>query len=1034
MAELDYLLTFADIPFCSDKGDDGLFLDLIDPDLKEDTDLFVRGQHPLPELMDEVNRILSFQYLHDFTPPATYPGRKLGALAKQWQEICQPSPAVRVGDWFYPNGACRWSVFRGLATSSMVAAMLAATGGNSSASFTMRNVPSTPYAQPDANYTLESFLYMLPPRPLGELGGTFDGLYLVTLVDERYYWQNSPISLRVTKDTTWASLISQIATALSVTISGSAVPVAYGQPEPDSQLWTNMENVAVLLDAIAFNIGRVVVRGLDGTYQLLSPSESQTIVGTNRVAPVTRMAGGNMFAPPTEGLPVGDLRPARNAVVPSSVTVTFPKYVRGDDPVPHFLNSRYANQRPSCWFEESYGDTHNIEVPVASGGSLVLGLTGTGDHVLHTTAKALYETEAAATGSPANVSDLTALALQAAQDFYNGQVAAALDEVYPGTYHWVPEGIHDILWTWSERVRHVSTRVTRSPWNQIVTEFQHSAPAIAGSTNVVRGVGGPSVPQTWRDNLLQLSGQITADLNSNLQSGDMVASLVTVANFPTQNRWKGTVDNEICLFEGTSGGTTVSIAQRGIDGSIQTAHLVGAPVTQQLPNTTYGVNLVTSEKMQWIFPGVHSSGGITEAVIVPQTQTVRIFSASGRSLGGVNHYSGQVLSYDTLNGLYTAEETIWVRERNDEPVVSGKRYDGQLAGHSLEGAVSPVYLINTVGSGIVEAGSHTLLWPPVHTDTVSGAPALGSLIVGNSGNLWQRFPIGNSGEVLTVSPTSNQSVIWSPPTASVGSGTIEWFHIKECGISGIQCSGYIFNHHLTINVIRSGNIASGAIPGGGAGEDWSSVPQVGSGTRGECWFVAGEPVGPTSVQFAFTGDRIYAAPFLVAAHVNVAAAGIRVGNVVADHSGFIRLGLYRDGGQHDHYPSSLVTQMSGPLVCIFENTETFQQGNIVSGELEPGIYWWLAYTQNLGGFGNIGVHAISPVNDILYMNRMFGFDPTASGGVLGTNKKKCLGERTFTYPGDNAALPDPAPAFFPLSGHWSTEVVSEFPAIFHRYD
>src|SRR6185312_6998421 len=131
---------------------------------------------------------------------------------------------------------------------------------------------------------------------------------------------------------------------------------------------------------------------------------------------------------------------------------------------------------------------------------------------------------------------------------------------------------------------------------------------------------------------------------------------------PTQNRWKAEIDNEIIEFEGTSGGILfgadvdgnatiglgvvnpigyyVDVAQnqtnaqgltlyaRGIDSTIQDGHIVGALVNQKVPNTTYGVNVITSEKGQF----VHFSDwgeGIQGVNLIPQTQTVFVYDGWG---------------------------------------------------------------------------------------------------------------------------------------------------------------------------------------------------------------------------------------------------------------------------------------------------------------------------------------------------------------------------------------------------------------------
>src|SRR5207249_2199775 len=127
--------------------------------------------------------------------------------------------------------------------------------------------------------------------------------------------------------------------------------------------------------------------------------------------------------------------------------------------------------------------------------------------------------------------------------------------------------------------------------NQSVSEFQHSAPPLSGFTNVPKGVGGPSVAQSWIDSqqneppsFLATSGTtpppsippINTSLAASLAPTDSRAVFQDVHYLPTQNRWRGKVENEILLFEGTSGGIAdqnvngfrVDVVYHGIDGTI----------------------------------------------------------------------------------------------------------------------------------------------------------------------------------------------------------------------------------------------------------------------------------------------------------------------------------------------------------------------------------------------------------------------------------------------------------------------------------
>lgn len=518
MTALSFSLTFASVPFLNDDARSYQFSRGVG---EVEGRSPVRKQQPEGWLWDEVERVLPTEYLQDFTYQQEYPGRNTGSLARHTRFYTDPSDKIRLGDYYYPVGATRWSYYRGLATSSMAKAMLAATQGNKPATFT---ISSEPISQGIAgkSYTVSTQMYMLPPRPLGELVGDFDGLYLITLVDERYFWQQGPITLHPTFSTTWADLLSQIATYLGIQLSYSSISSAYLTPEPDSHLWSNQEDVALYLDAIAYNIGRVLVRAYDGTYSLMTPEASLAQARANRTdstGAVIREMGGDCFYSGSK-LPVGSLQKSRN-ILPTAIRVTFPKYVT-DSTVPHFAEFRGNWSR---WFLDSYNGTYAIDTPITSGGALFSGLSGgpfvsgvggghvsgNGTYTIFNTAKALYATDSLATsGTPSNVSGLTALAGQIARDFYTQNGVDGLDEVYLGILNWTPEGLHDIVFSWSVRSRIASTRVIRPEWNSIVRDMQHCTPAVGG------GVGYNWVPGMYISSGYTIAGNSGTSLNINI--------------------------------------------------------------------------------------------------------------------------------------------------------------------------------------------------------------------------------------------------------------------------------------------------------------------------------------------------------------------------------------------------------------------------------------------------------------------------------------------------------------------------------------
>lgn len=787
MSYFSYRLEYGFVPFSLDKSDFAA----------------TPGDLSQVDVVDEVNRLLPEIYRNDVHNVDPIPNKNLRGVT-QASETFPDYSLIRVGDWYYPTGARRWSLFRGLATTTQVQRMMSSTrtyydisqsgfvsggfsGGLNSSGEGVFYSGSVPYSgamnygpvvptpatggshtgmaprpftihalpfgarQQNNNYLITTNLYMLPPRPLGEvIGSRFDGLYLVTLVDDRFYSQNSPVLMQVKAGMSWGYLFDQLAVALGITLnSHSPIESVYGSPEPDSALWSNWESAATLLDACAENVGRTVVRQYDGSYTLYTPAESQSVWRRNRhgVTPAggyVRVAGGEIFHSGVETSRY-NLRDNKSWIIPQNIKVTFPKYIQGNDPVPHFADPRYQSPRRSVYNEDSYGDCYVVNVPVFSGGGNVSGYIGNSDAYLHNTAKALLSGEVSiSSGEPLNLSGLRALSVQLAQNYYNYLTLSSLDEVYPGILNWEPEGLHDLIFTYSARSQGAFTRAIRSSWTNTVTEFCHTTPPASGGTSTPPGVAGKSVAQSIRDSygsgavLMGLSGRVIPSLNDptktttfqsggiwtlladTMLSGAMSGLFFRVDYLPTQNRWWGKISpitnsmgelltsgksSEIILFEGTSGGIAnplfpntrlVGIANRGCLGTVQQEHASGSLIQQVLPDTGYGINLTTYEKMQFVYPSEWTSGGIQGANIVPQIQdasfTVVSEGASGllgQVFNGIRHWSGRINTYDPTGNPavgsgqrnWRGADLVWMRDRNAAAIYpSGVQRTGIYSG------------------------------------------------------------------------------------------------------------------------------------------------------------------------------------------------------------------------------------------------------------------------------------------------------------------------------------------------------------------
>ena len=157
------------------------------------------------------------------------------------------------------------------------------------------NYTAQPLTRTDGKRTASTNLWMLPARPLGQIAGA-NGPELLVLTDDRHWWYFSRAAISVTVGTTtWAQLFASIGTALGVNIQVDPIPSAYLKPPADLASW--IDPLPHLLDAACRSVGMRLIRQLDGTVRVISPSTAWSIYSAN-TALVPRQAGGEMAIVP----------------------------------------------------------------------------------------------------------------------------------------------------------------------------------------------------------------------------------------------------------------------------------------------------------------------------------------------------------------------------------------------------------------------------------------------------------------------------------------------------------------------------------------------------------------------------------------------------------------------------------------------------------------------------------------------------------------------------------------------------------------
>jgi hypothetical protein len=286
---------------------------------------------------------------------------------------------------------------------------------------------SAVFAADDGSTLINTDLYMLAPRPISQTSGK-NNLWLMTLVDERYWWWYKQGTITISEDTTtWDELYDQFESILGVTIENDAIDPFFNKPT--RRFAYANEAIPVLLDACAYSVGQRIIREFDGTVKAQNPGTARAVFDANLAAArLNRAFGGKLYVEP-DGSASGD----HLATVPKQTRVIFPKE--------NTLTGEIST-------------TYGVDITVSS-----TGIEGK---------QALWGDQiAAVTGdvaTPNNLTDLTHYASALSVAWYQWQTGRAFDLTYKGLQDWTPEGYTNSIEYLYEKDL-ISTRILSCPRN-----------------------------------------------------------------------------------------------------------------------------------------------------------------------------------------------------------------------------------------------------------------------------------------------------------------------------------------------------------------------------------------------------------------------------------------------------------------------------------------------------------------------------------------------------------------------------------------
>lgn len=268
---------------------------------------------------------------------------------------------------------------------------------------------------------IETQLSMLPPRPMAQLE-EFNGFYLLTLVDERFWWWNADIMGFPAPPQTWQAVLDAAFAAVGVNAEIDPIDDAFMYPACEFE--GSYEPVPMILDAVAYNTQHNLVRLVDGTVRLSDVQWSVDTVVENLDQEYPPIAGGLFRIAEDDDRDIGTILPKRLSV---------------------------GVRDGAGW------KTYSADIADGTRGI----------KTYRCFALANQAASGSGSGSGAGVCDdeqLQAYVDKFAQQWAKQVKAGYVERCFEGVRAWVPDGVHDAI-EWSMNAAGAKTRVRRRPWH-----------------------------------------------------------------------------------------------------------------------------------------------------------------------------------------------------------------------------------------------------------------------------------------------------------------------------------------------------------------------------------------------------------------------------------------------------------------------------------------------------------------------------------------------------------------------------------------
>lgn len=322
-------------------------------------------------------------------------------------------PPVRLNSLWWPTGASRWATFFAAVDGATLEKIRSVYVKGVKAPGSQQTVPKL-ILDDGVNEPIEVEMHMLSPRLVTAAtpGEGEQSLWIIPLVDERYFWQVSHSGADF-------PAAQGIATELGTEIDAEIPATEYGALD-NSEFNRRNESAGVLLDAIAWTVGMRFVRRLENTNHMVKFESSETVLLDENLTDYQQLSGGNFTLAP----------------VPEKVVVTF-RFWRDGMILDQDSDNRASTFGPlnPIFVKEITASSHYGGIPAQG---IVAGTT----KVIHSTYYAQIGYDEDERENPTNLSALEDLAEIIAADFYRS-LDYQYDYTFAGLKAWKPTAYDD---------------------------------------------------------------------------------------------------------------------------------------------------------------------------------------------------------------------------------------------------------------------------------------------------------------------------------------------------------------------------------------------------------------------------------------------------------------------------------------------------------------------------------------------------------------------------------------------------------------